>query len=517
MTGNRRILLNIVATYGRSVYALLCGLFVSRWVLMTLGEIDYGLLGVVGGIVGLLSYLNNYMRSAVTRFYAFSIGQAQTEVNEEKGIDDCCQWFNSAVIIHIIIACITVLLLFPIGTWAIHNFLKIPLNRLDACESVLTASCFASFFSMVTVPYSAMYTAKQEIAELTIYDFARTTFNVLFIYYMVTHPADWLARYAWWQAIVLTVPSLIIALRTFSKYPECRFKPEYFFNFKRIQELVRYAGLRMLASISMMLSFESMPILVNKMLGPARNAAMTIGSNVTTHVLSLTGAMSLAMGPAITSATGAGDQQRVRTLVRRMDVYASLAVAVFAIPLCIEMDYVLKLWLKKPPAQAGVLCLLLLISKFIYMFTIGEQLSIMALREIGKFQICDSISYLIPFLVAFFVFCRGGGLEGVGIGFIVLYFFSNMYKLLLARLQCGLSIREWFFAVLLPVLSVVFVSLALGLIPELFMKKSFLRLVITTTLSNFTLLLLTWNFILTSQERQKFFEFIKHKVRSRDS
>ena len=50
MTPNRRIFLNIVATYGRSLYALVCGLFISRWVLAALGKTDFGLYGVVGGM-----------------------------------------------------------------------------------------------------------------------------------------------------------------------------------------------------------------------------------------------------------------------------------------------------------------------------------------------------------------------------------------------------------------------------------------------------------------------------------
>ena len=50
MTANRRIFLNIIATYGRSLYALVIGLFCGRWTLMALGEVDYGLMGVVGGL-----------------------------------------------------------------------------------------------------------------------------------------------------------------------------------------------------------------------------------------------------------------------------------------------------------------------------------------------------------------------------------------------------------------------------------------------------------------------------------
>ena len=40
MFPDRRIFLNIVATYGRSLSALVCGLFISQWVLAALGKTD---------------------------------------------------------------------------------------------------------------------------------------------------------------------------------------------------------------------------------------------------------------------------------------------------------------------------------------------------------------------------------------------------------------------------------------------------------------------------------------------
>ena len=41
MSSNRRTFLNIVVTYGRSLYALAYGLVVGRW-LEALGETDFG-------------------------------------------------------------------------------------------------------------------------------------------------------------------------------------------------------------------------------------------------------------------------------------------------------------------------------------------------------------------------------------------------------------------------------------------------------------------------------------------
>lgn len=52
MTQNRRILLNIVATYGRSLYALVIGLFCGRWALMALGQVDTDCPASLSGCLG---------------------------------------------------------------------------------------------------------------------------------------------------------------------------------------------------------------------------------------------------------------------------------------------------------------------------------------------------------------------------------------------------------------------------------------------------------------------------------
>ena len=51
MSPNRRIFLNIVATYGRSLYALVIGLFCGRWTLMARRQDDGpAYLPLIGGL-----------------------------------------------------------------------------------------------------------------------------------------------------------------------------------------------------------------------------------------------------------------------------------------------------------------------------------------------------------------------------------------------------------------------------------------------------------------------------------
>lgn len=82
MSPNRRIVLNIVATYGRSLYALVCGLFISRWVLAVLGKADFDLYGVVGGMMGFIAFPNTLLNVATRRFYAYAEGLAQKSAGD---------------------------------------------------------------------------------------------------------------------------------------------------------------------------------------------------------------------------------------------------------------------------------------------------------------------------------------------------------------------------------------------------------------------------------------------------
>ena len=85
MSPNRRIFLNIVATYGRSLYALVLGLFTGRWVLMALGESDYGLCGVVAGLTVFIAFFNGLLLSSILLLLDHSIAPAM--LHKVKGMD----------------------------------------------------------------------------------------------------------------------------------------------------------------------------------------------------------------------------------------------------------------------------------------------------------------------------------------------------------------------------------------------------------------------------------------------
>ena len=93
LTQNRRIILNILATSGRTLVGVACGIFSVRWVLMALGHEDFGLFGVVGSLAIFVTFFNTQFSGAIGRFYAFSIGRAKVAKSMEAGLEECQNWF----------------------------------------------------------------------------------------------------------------------------------------------------------------------------------------------------------------------------------------------------------------------------------------------------------------------------------------------------------------------------------------------------------------------------------------
>lgn len=501
MTENKRIFWNVIATYGRSVYAMAVGLFTSRWVLGALGEVDYGLMGVVGGLTGFIVFLNSLMAESIVRFYAYSVGAAKVAETPEKGLEDCRRWFSIALAIHTVLPLILVIIGYPVGIWAVRNWLVIPPDRIDACVWVWRFVCASCFVGMVSVPFNAMYTAKQEIAELTIYGFVCTTILFGLTFYMTLSQRDWLAWYSGWTCAIAVAPRIIIAARAVIKYPECRFRLRFLADWTCFLELFKYSGVRFFGALSQLVTAQGLALLVNKLLGPARNAAMAIGTNLSSKTMTLTMSFRGALQPAITNATGAGDDRKANSLSIRTCVISTLGVLFFAIPLFVEVDEVMILWLKNPPTGAGLLCRILLVSTFIDQLTIGHVMRIFATGKITRFQVLEAIVWLSALVVAWAWIAGGGDIEGVGIGYVVMFSLDNVVKLYCARTAGGIGLSIWFRRVLIPVSIVTLVTGILGVIPSLFMPQSLTRVLVTGIACEVVFVPLVWLFALTAEDR----------------
>lgn len=508
ITENRRIFLNIVFTYGRSLLAIAGTLFISRWVLMALGQVDFGLFGVIGGMIVFVQFINNVLAGATARFYAFSIGEAKKNI--EQGLENCRKWFNTALTIHTILPLCLIIIGYPIGKWAIFNWLTIPPERIQSCLWVWRFTCFSSFVAMINVPFMAMFTAKQYIAELTIYSMATTIMNIIFAYFMATHPGEWLIKYALWMCVMSVIPQIIICIRANYIFEECKIIWKYLGNILYLKKLGFYAGWQFLGTFVGILRIQGISLLINKVFGPKVNSSMHIANQVNSGTSTLASALLTAFSPAITTACGAKDYKRMTTLAFEACKFSTLLALIFILPVSLELPEVIRIWLKNPPQFTVGLCYLMLTYYICDVWTTGNMIVVNASGKIKQYQITLSAISIFTLPAAILAVYLGGNVYSVGIILVLAIILNSAGRIYFAQKLLNMSAIRWIKEIMIPILFLIVVCGTIGWLPHLWMQTGIIRIIVTTIIVELVLFPFTWFVVLTLEEKQ----FISSKIKN---
>lgn len=482
---------------------------------MALGETDYGLYGVVGGLTAFVIFFFDILSGAVGRFYAITLGKYSGDgFDRQSCIDECRRWFSLAMMIHTIVPVVLLMLFYPIGEWAIRFYLTIPADRVHACLWVFRFGCITMALGMFCLPFNAMYTAKQCIAELTLYSFVTISLNAAFLYYMITHPGIWLVKFAFWTCLLSVIPKLIIMLRACVIFPECRFTAKDSWDWSRYKSMLSYTGWNTIGSLNYLLRSQGVAILINKYFGPAVNAAMAVANSVSGQAQTMSNSMQSALYPVINMAVGAKDYEKARLISYRFCKFGMLLFAFFMVPLILELRNVLTLWLKNPPEFAVGLCMCVLIFTFIDKNSLGHAAIVAAEGRIKWYQITLGIFGVMTVPLAWMFCCLGCNVYFVGLSLVVSWGCVSAGRIIFARYLVGMSIRYWLKKVALPVYIAVLFSLSAGAIPRFLLPESIARIGVTTLVCELVLLPVGWLMVLDKNEKIYLMERFRKYVRS---
>lgn len=507
MTENRRIVLNIVATYGRSLFALACGVFGGRWALMSLGEVNYGLHGLVAGLTVFISFFNDVLGASLGRFYALAVGRAR--VMGDDGVEECRRWFSLAVLIHAILPVCLFVVGWPVGEWAIRHYLTIPPDRVAACLWVFRFSCVGCFIGMVSVPFGAMYGAKQYIAELTVYGFICTSLNIILLGYMVSHPGDWLVKYAFWLTLLGIVPTIIIAFRSVKLFPECRFRLAYCMDGRKFRQLLAFSFWQGFGAFTTMLRTNGIAVIINRNFGPAVNASLAVARNLGGKADELASAMLGAFTPAVTSAYGAGDLPRAFMLADRMCKFGVLASLVFMVPVAVELPYLMRLWLVNPPEHATTFCLMVMLQRVINKLTKGHALLIQATGRIGLYEFVVALLGMLMLGATIVLIASGVGPFSICYSLVAFAILYAGIRPFFVRRFLEWPICPWIKGTLFPQVGSTALAVIAGICTHRVMSEGFPRLMVSAVVCESVLCLFSWFWVLGAEERM----IVKEKAR----
>lgn len=455
---SRRIAKNTLMLYVRMFFMMFLGLFTSRIVLNALGENDFGVYNVVGGVVAMFTIISGALNSAVSRFITFEMGKGEdAQLNKV---------YSTAVTIQMILALIVVILAEPVGLWFIENEMTIDPSRIPAAKWVLHFSLLSFVINLMSVPQMASITAHEKMsayAYIGILD-GLLRFGVALVIAVSGH--DRLILYAFLMMCSLLIVRMAYGLYCRRHFPECRYRPVW--DLPLIKEMFSFAGWNFIGVTSGVLRDHGGNILVNLFFGTAVNAARGVAIQLNGAVQGFVTNFMTAVNPQITKSYASGDREYMLSLVGKSSRMSFYLLFVIALPLIFNTEYLLGLWLKDVPEGSASFARLFLI------FALSESLSNplitaqLATGNIRRYQIIVGGLIMLNLPVSYILLLLGAPAESTVIVAIVISQLCLAARLVLLKDMVGLSPGLYIRKVYLNVLAVTSAALLLPLLSEFF-------------------------------------------------
>lgn len=345
--------------YVRMLVLMLVGLYTSRVVLEALGETDFGVYSVVGGVVAMFTIISGALNSAVSRFITFEMGKGQgAELNKV---------YSTAVNIQLILGVVVVLLAEPIGIWFINNEMTIDPSRIPAARTVLHFSLLAFVINLMSVPQMASITAHEKMSAYAYIGILDGLLRLGTALLIAGSDGDRLVQYAALMAVTVILVRIAYGIYCRINFEECRYRP--IFDGRLIREMFAFAGWNFVGVTSGVLRDQGGNILVNLFSGPAVNAARGVAVQLNGAVQSFVTNFMTAVNPQITKSYASGDNQYMFSLIRKSSKMSFYLLLMLVMPLILNTEVVLGVWLKDVPAHTTLFVQLFLV------FALSESLS----------------------------------------------------------------------------------------------------------------------------------------------
>ena len=450
----KRIAKNTLMLYFRMLFLMFLGLFTSRIVLQALGESDFGIYNVVGGVVAMFSVISGSLTTAISRFITFELGKGS---NARLGAV-----YSTAVTVQIILSAIIILLAEPCGLWFIDNKMNIDPDKVTAARWVLHFSLLSFVVNLMSVPQMAAITAHEKMsayAYIGILDGLLRLGTALIISRCASE------RLVLYSALMLLTVLIVRVCYVFycrAHFPLCRYKPVY--DRKLLKEMFSFAGWDFIGTTSGVLRDQGGNILVNVFFGTVMNAARGVAVQLSSAVQGFVTNFMTAVNPQITKSYASGDHQYTFSLVRKASRMSYYLLFVFALPLLFSTEFVLDLWLKDVPADTVAFVRLFLV------FSLSESLArpmittLLAHGDIRNYQIIVGGLQLLNLPVSYLLLRMGCPAQITVVVSIVISQICLMVRLMIMKRQMNFPVGDFLLRVYVNIVTVTAASVIIPFI-----------------------------------------------------
>lgn len=502
-TDNKRIAKNTIMLYIRMLIILFANLYLSKVVLSTLGVIDYGIYNIVGGFVSMFSLTSTSLSNAIGRFITFSLGKG-----DKKTLN---RVFCTSINLQILMSLIIILLCEFLGVWFLNSKMVIPSERLFIANYIFQFFLVSFVVGLISVPYNALIIAHEKMSAFAYISILEIFLKLLFIYFIKNSNFD---KLLYWGASLMLISifnRLIYRLYCLRKFPESKY--HFVFDKSLIKEMGSFAGWNMFGEVAGILRNQGTNMLLNLFYGPIVNAAYGIAMQINSVTGQFYGNFLIAVNPQIIKSYAEGDIKHAYNLVKKSTRFAYLMLLVIILPIFIEINFLLKIWLGNYPNYTTTFSRLLLIVSLIEVLSLPLITLQRATGYVREYQLVVGTIYLLNLPISWVLLKIGYNpfwVFYVAISIAIINMFVRIYML---KKILPISIKEYFIEVIYKVfMTTVIIIFFIYILHHIFEISHLFNLGITFFFSA----LICFTYGISKSERKTLYDYIKKKHEKKD-
>ena len=410
---NKRIAKNTIYLYIRMIFVVCINLYTARLVLQYLGVKDFGVYNIVGGIVSLMMFVNSTMRGATSRFISYSIG-----TNDKISIANT---ISSAILVHAIIAFILLILGETFGLWFVNTQLNLPYEGMTAVNWLYQFSLLTSIVTILQVPLNACIISYERMGVFAVIEIVNVILKFIIVFSLV-----------WFHERLIAYGGLLlcISIVVFLMYLlYCKIKIETFIINKTLHHevlkpMLLFALYDLFGNGTFAVRQQGINILINRFFGVTLNAASAVATQVSSTISTFINNILSAFKPQIVKEYSIRNIGRMQKLMQaECEIMLLLATCIF-VPLIVNIEFIMRLWLKEVPSYAVIFCKILLCSNMLSIVYSVFCDGIHATGKMKKFSFLAGTLNLLSLLGTYFFFINHFDAEYAYISICVCVFFQ---------------------------------------------------------------------------------------------
>lgn len=490
---NKRIAKNSLLLYFRMFIVMCIQLYTSRIILQTLGVVDFGIYGVVGGVVTMFTFINGALGAATSRYFTFELGK--------ENFEELRKVFCLSLVNHIIIALIVLVLSETIGLWFFYEKMVIPTERMNAALWVFHISVLTACFSLTQVPYTAAIIAHEKMGIYAYVGLIEVILKLIIVFTIVYSPIDKLIFYAISLFILQVTVMMIYRYYCISSYKECRFK--LYKDKNKSKEMLQYASYDLIGCASVMAQGQGLNIIINMFAGPVANAARAIAFQIQGAVTQFSNNFMTAVRPQIIKYYAQNDIENMMKLVKQSSIFTYILMLMIILPISLEIKTILRLWLVRFPEYTIPFTILVLITSLLNAFRNPRITVFHATGNVKLSNIITGTILCMALPIGYILMRLGYPPTSVFWGMLACTILSDITNLLILKKYIKYSIIQFVLKVHFKCLLFTFLLFILVYPVHHYLDENVIRLCIVTFASVITCIIISWFFLIPTDIKKR--------------